>query len=770
MRNQSRLRRFILKNFKNFTDVSIVAKYSLLLLFFLSFNLLESQVLPYSLAVLVSALSLGASIISAPLLFIASFLILGQVGLLGQAAISAVILSVLAAIYLKLEIKVKLETPLYTLIAVLPFIFLGNTDIQIDLTKRVLTAILTVILTLITTVAGKAIKEKGLKFKLGFEEIAAITVGVACFGLGISHLISPLFFKGLSVLIILLSCYVYRTGIATVVSCILGIGLSLYYRNVNYVAIFLVWSVFAQSFNNLSRYVSAISIIVCDYILQIIFNVYNGYFLADFLSVLCPVVIFVLIPTKFLKGLKERLYTFRERQLVRQTINRNRLILSGKLYDLSGVFAEMANAFNVFKHKQITEDKAKMIMEKQIVNTVCKDCENLIKCKRAEKFVSDGIIKMIDIGFAKGKLSLIDMPKELTAHCTHPNNVLYGLNKLLADYRSGLIERANLDSGRTLIADEALGVAEILRSLALESGTTLKYHSRLERALSDSLFKNGFSITELLVFGEEDRLSVSLITVMKEFSELKLASVISEVLGVNMEVYEKTLITEEKCYLSFRKATEYEAVFGIAKMTKDGSEKSGDTHSVTRLTGNKFLVALSDGMGSGEDAENLSSVSLSLIESFYKAGMPDKLILNTVNKLLSINTEDSFTALDVTVIDLNSCSADFIKYGSPYGFILNDNGIKIVEGNSLPLGILDDLKPSVANTKLEGGDMILLLTDGVSDAFGSSGEIIDFLRTVPAKNPQTLADEILDYAVKLNGGEKRDDMTALAVRVFKRAV
>lgn len=759
-----------MKNFKNFTDVSVVAKYSLLLLFFLSFNRLEGQVLPYSLAVLVSALSLGASIISAPVLYVTSFLMLGEVGLLGQAAVSAIILTLITAIYLKLEIKIKLETPLYTLIAVLPFVFLGNTNFQIDLTKRVLTAVLTVILTLITSIAGRAVKEKGLKFKLGFEEIASITVGVACFGLGLSHLISPLFFKGLSVLVILLSCYVYRTGIATVISCILGMGLSLYYRNVNYVAIFLVWSIFAQSFTSLSRYVSAVSIVVCDYILQIIFNVYNGYFLSDFLSVLCPVVIFTLIPIKFLSSLKERLYTFRERQLVRQTINRNRMILSGKLYDLSGVFAEMANAFNVFRHKQITEDKAKLIMEKQIVSTVCKDCENLIKCKRAEKFVSDGIIKMIDIGFAKGKLSLIDMPKELTAHCTHPNNVLYGLNKLLADYRLGLIERANLDSGRTLIAEEALGVAEILRSLALESGTTLKYHSRIERTLSNNLLKNGFSITELLVFGEEDRLSVSLITAMKEFSELKLASVISEVLGVNMEVCEKTLITEEKCYLSFKKATEYEAVFGISKKVKDGSEKSGDTHSVTRLTGNKFLVALSDGMGSGEDAENISSVSLSLIESFYKAGMPDKLILNTVNKLLSINTEDSFTALDVTVIDLNSCSADFIKYGSPYGFILNDNGIKIVEGNSLPLGILDDLKPSVATTKLESGDMVLLLTDGISDAFGSSGEIIDYLRTVPAKNPQSLADEILEYAVKLNGGEKKDDMTALAVRVFKRAV
>ncbi|MBQ9734514.1 MAG: SpoIIE family protein phosphatase [Clostridia bacterium] len=758
-----------MKNLKNFTDVSVVSKYALLLIFFLAFNNLENDIYPYSCAVLVSALSLGASVISAPILYISSFLILGEVGLLGQAAASSVILSLITAIYSKCQVKIKYETPLYTLIAMLPFIFLGNTYIQISLEKRIFTAILTIILTLITTISARAVKEKGLKFKLGFEEIAAVTVGVACFGLGISHLTSPLLFKGLSVLVILIACYVYKTGIATVISCILGIGLSLYYRNVNYVAIFLVWSVFAQSFTELSRFVAAISVMVCDYAMQLIFNVYNGYLLSDFLSVLCPVAVYCLIPTKFLKRLKERLYSFREKQLVRQTINRNRLVLSGKLYDLSGVFAEMANAFNLFKHNQITEDKAKEIMEKQIVCTVCKDCENAIKCRRAEKYVSDGIIKMIDIGFAKGKLTLIDMPKELTSHCVRPNNILYGLNKLLADYRTGLIERTNLDNGRTLIAEEALGVAEILRTLALESSTTLKYHSRLERALSDGLFKSGFSITELLVFGDEDNLSVSLITVMKEFSELKLASVISGVLGMDMEVYEKTLITEEKCYLSFRKATEYDAVFGIAKRTKDGSQKSGDTHSVTRLTGNKFLVALSDGMGSGESAENISSASLSLIESFYKAGMPDKLILNTVNKLLSINTEDSFTALDISVIDLNSCSADFIKYGSPYGFILNDNGIKIVEGNSLPLGILDELKPSVATTELEGGDMILLLTDGISDAFGSSGEIIDYLRTVPAKNPQTLADGILEYALKLNGGEKKDDMTALAVRVFKRA-
>jgi stage II sporulation protein E len=230
---------------------------------------------------------------------------------------------------------------------------------------------------------------------------------------------------------------------------------------------------------------------------------------------------------------------------------------------------------------------------------------------------------------------------------------------------------------------------------------------------------------------------------------------------------EKSNITEDKIYLSFRKRVEYDAVFGVSKVNKDGSPISGDTHSVLRISDKKFLVALSDGMGSGVEAENVSSISLSLIESFYKAGMNSDLILNTVNKLLSINTEDSFTALDVSVIDLENKSADFIKYGAPYGFIINDGAVKIIEGNTLPLGILEDLSPSVAKTEVYDGDMILLLTDGISDAFKSSSAIIDFLRSVPAKNPQTLTNQILSKAVALNDGKHLDDMTALAVRIFK---
>ena len=121
----------------------------------------------------------------------------------------------------------------------------------------------------------------------------------------------------------------------------------------------------------------------------------------------------------------------------------------------------------------------------------------------------------------------------------------------------------------------------------------------------------------------------------------------------------------------------------------------------------------------------------------------------------------------MSVIDLKKGTADFIKYGSPYGFILSKEGIKIVEGNSLPLGILNELKPSVSSTAVKSGDVVLLVTDGISDAFKDSTAMIDFLRTLPAKNPQTLTDGLLKKAIELSGGKKKDDMTALAARIFR---
>ncbi len=751
-------------------DYISVIKYLLTLLGFVILNCVEKSVYPYSTALYIAVMLNGSSPFITPLLYLSSFLILGKPSLLASASVPATLFLAVILIYKKFKVKPRLEIILFTLVSSVGFILIGDTSTLIPIEKRILVSILIMALTLLSLIAVKAVSQKGLKYKLGFEEYLSIAVLTAVFGLGICNLITPILWKGVSALILLLVCYLYRSGTGSLVSAVLGISLAISYNDVSYVAILLVWNVACSGFNLLSRYLSAVALVLCDFIVEIIFGIYGGYGLAEFLPVFIAGVLFCIIPTKPLKALKEKLYSFRERQLVRQSINRNRLMLSNKLYELSGVFTEMAGAFGAFKRANLTDDGAREGIQKQILSSVCKNCDNYPNCKKSERSLAFNLGKMTDIGFAKGKLSFIDLSKDVLDVCVHPNDILFAMNKLLADYRSYKLENANLASGRDIIAQEAVGVAEILRGLALETGALLKYQSRLERRLAEELFRNGFNVSELLIYGEEERTSVSLILTMPEFSLAKLQTVISKCVGLELTLKDKSDVNENKCYLSFAKRAEYDAVFGLAKAKKDGSEISGDTHSVTRISDEKFLLALSDGMGSGEYAENVSSVSLSLIESFYKAGLNSTLILNTVNKLLSINTEDSFTALDVSVIDLNTCAVDFIKYGSPYGFIVGENGVRIIEGNSLPLGIIDELKPAVANTYLNDGDVIVLVTDGISDAFGSSSEVIDYLRSVSAKNPQTLADGILDKAVELSNGEKKDDMTVLAVRVYKRAV
>ncbi len=751
-------------------DYIRVIKYAITLLGFILLNYIEKTVYPYSTSLFIAVMLTGSSPFITPILFLCSFLIVGKPSLLASATVPAILFLAIILVYKKFKVKPRYELILFTIISTLGFILIGDTSTAIPLEKRILVSILICALTLLSIIAVKAVSEKGLKYKLGFEEYLSIAVLTATFGLGVCNLVTPIIWKGVSAIILLLVCYLYRSGTGSLVSAVLGISIAIYYGDVSYVAALLVWNVVCSSFNLLSRYLSAVGLVICDFIVEVIFGVYGGYGLAEFLPVLIGGVIFCIVPTKPLKALKEKLYSFREKQLVRQSINRNRLMLSNRLYELSGVFTEMAGAFGAFKRANLTDDVAKEGIQKQIISSVCKNCNNYPNCKKSERSIAFNLAKMTDIGFAKGKLSFIDLSKDVLDVCVHPNDILFAMNKLLADYRAYKLENANLSSGRDIIAQEAVGVAEILRGLALETGALLKYQSRLERKLAEELFKNGFNVSELLIYGEEERTSVCLILTMPEFSLAKLQTVISKCVGIELTIKDKSDVNENKCYLTFAKRPEYDAVFGLSKAKKDGSEISGDTHSVVRISDEKFLLALSDGMGSGEYAENVSSVSLSLIESFYKAGLNSSLILNTVNKLLAINTEDSFTALDVSVIDLNDCSADFIKYGSPYGFIVGDNGVRIIEGNSLPLGIIDELKPAVANAFLNDGDVIVLVTDGISDAFGASGDVIDFLRSVSAKNPQTLADQILNKAIELSGGEKKDDMTVLAVRVYKRSL
>ena len=70
---------------------------------------------------------------------------------------------------------------------------------------------------------------------------------------------------------------------------------------------------------------------------------------------------------------------------------------------------------------------------------------------------------------------------------------------------------------------------------------------------------------------------------------------------------------------------------------------------------------------------------------------------------------------------------------------------------------------------LENSAVILMVSDGVSDVFGSDEEdgIIKKLESMETVNPQIIASVILNTALELSGGKADDDMTVVAMSVWK---
>ena len=143
-----------MKNFFKRADYISVIGYLFLFGSFLVFNQLEKTTLPYSSAILVGALTQGASIITSVILYLSSFLIAGAPGLLGSQAIFAFFFAIVTFIYRKFQSKMRFEMTAYAIVGLLGFVFLGDTAIQIHIEKRIITSLICVALTFLSIISA----------------------------------------------------------------------------------------------------------------------------------------------------------------------------------------------------------------------------------------------------------------------------------------------------------------------------------------------------------------------------------------------------------------------------------------------------------------------------------------------------------------------------------------------------------------------------------------------------------------------------------------
>ena len=119
------------------------------------------------------------------------------------------------------------------------------------------------------------------------------------------------------------------------------------------------------------------------------------------------------------------------------------------------------------------------------------------------------------------------------------------------------------------------------------------------------------------------------------------------------------------CINTYTSEDKYILQLGIARKTKDGSPVSGDSYVTLKLDDGKYLLAISDGMGSGTIAKEASSVAIKMLQRLLLGGFSKDTSIELINSTLSIKTEeDTFATLDIAILDLYAGNIEFIKNGA----------------------------------------------------------------------------------------------------------
>lgn len=248
-----------------------------------------------------------------------------------------------------------------------------------------------------------------------------------------------------------------------------------------------------------------------------------------------------------------------------------------------------------------------------------------------------------------------------------------------------------------------------------------------------------------------------------------MADLISKNIGTRILLQRERNDEEKKEYYQvYSSEDKFVLQVGNAKITKDNSEISGDCSLQIKLADGKYLLAISDGMGSGEKAREYSKLTLRLIKQMLSAGFDNEESVKMINSRISyLGASKRYSTLDVSILDLFTGKVEVLKNAACNTYIKNKKNIRKIKSESLPVGIVDEIELKSQTVDISDGDILVMCSDGVLESKDDEW-LEDFLKNVSTNNVQKIADLILAEAVDNSYGIAQDDMTVIVSKIVKR--
>lgn len=246
----------------------------------------------------------------------------------------------------------------------------------------------------------------------------------------------------------------------------------------------------------------------------------------------------------------------------------------------------------------------------------------------------------------------------------------------------------------------------------------------------------------------------------------QLAQELCELVGAAAGVMMMTAAVDgERVRLAERPPLEAEC--GVATACIGGQRVCGDTAWYGVLQDGRFMAAASDGMGHGEEAALSSRQTVELLRLCLDAGYTLQQTLTAVNGMMLLGgTGERFITVDLLTIDLWTGQALLEKLGAAGTWLQQQGTLTCLTGDALPIGILESVQSGESMLRLQPGDAMVLLTDGVEEAFPDRGLLQDaVVLALTEEDPACAAQSLLDAALRVCDGIRNDDQTVLVIRL-----
>ncbi len=346
-----------------------------------------------------------------------------------------------------------------------------------------------------------------------------------------------------------------------------------------------------------------------------------------------------------------------------------------------------------------------------------------------------------------------------------------------SDRQSRLEERRHWEN-KKVIYDNLKEVAHIMERVAKEEFRYRPMENRYIKIIRKVLREEGLEAENLCYLSGENGQQAVVMTLRTMGRESRPAAEVADMLSVllhkplQVSAVSPYLVDREGRSYLFVEEADYIVLTGFAKAVRENENVSGDNYAFLEAEKNKMTILLSDGTGSGEKAGRDSGQVLDLMEKMLETGYGIPSAVKLVNSALYAKGDDmNHPTIDVCHLDLYHGICDFYKVGGALSFLKRGNQAEIIEVGSLPLGIFRSIEPEKLTRQLQDGDYLILMSDGVSDAFGEDGEerLRNAICGLTEQNPGEMAEALLHMAILSCEGHIADDMTILVAGIWENS-